>query len=69
LPYIRGEQYSQTIESYGNLQVILLNELRHPETAASSIQVLVYAHAGDDYEVQFPSFSTAGNLPSRPFVA
>jgi hypothetical protein len=56
LPYLLSTPWQQTQSTVGlgRLNILVVNELRQPETAASSINMLIYAAAGDDFEVAFP---------------
>lgn len=66
IPFLFGSSYrstgfgntarvsSQLDVSLGTLRVIVLNELRAPETTTSTIQTLVYANPADDFELALP---------------
>lgn len=54
LPYLIPVDYLPIATAMGNLDIIVLNELRCPETASSSIQILMFVAGGDDLEFQGP---------------
>jgi len=54
LPYLVPADFIAFTQAMGKLDVVVLNELRCPETASGSISILMYACAGDDFEVQGP---------------
>lgn len=63
IPYIRATNYIETdfgdivLDEYstlGRMQIKVLNELRAPETASTSIKILVYVSAADDFELAYP---------------
>jgi hypothetical protein len=69
LPYMLNSNYTTTnytaAGTYGTsgyLDILVLNELRHPETAASSIQLLLYGSGGDDFEFQLPVTGAYGGV-------
>lgn len=55
LPYLIPIDYLKSNEFMGNFDVVVINELRCPETAPSAINVLMFVCAGDDFELQAPS--------------
>lgn len=65
LPYLVRDQYLRTggtdlPSTYmGTVTVSVLNELRYPETVASTIQMLEFYTAGDDFEFQAPGICEA----------
>lgn len=63
LPYMKNTLYENYTVSMGRLEIRVLNELKAPETVSDTVDVLVYASAGPDFEV-------SGFLPGRniPFV-
>lgn len=64
LPYMVESNYLNMSQGIGNLDVYILNELRHPETASSAIDILVFVEGGDDLEYAFPVNTT----PLAPFT-
>jgi len=54
LPYLSASPYLLYGSLSGTLNVLILNELRAPETCAQSINVLVYVKGGDDLELACP---------------
>jgi len=51
-PYLPISNVGTTANSYsGRLDVLVLNELRAPETVSSSIEVLMFWSAGNDFEM------------------
>jgi len=64
LPYLLERNYTNTNDPLGALHVIVLNELRCPETASPTINMLIYYSAADDFELQ--AFNNAGIL-AAPF--
>jgi len=73
LPYSLGYNYLPTTNiGTGNfysglLDIIVLNELRAPETASSSVDLLLYFNGADDFELEAPSTNQAqGTL--RPYA-
>jgi hypothetical protein len=64
LPYLFADPWITTSTAIGTLDIVIVNELRHPETAASQINLLLFAAAGDDFELAAPAVTAA---PS-PFV-
>lgn len=66
LPYLLATKYQQMQSQIGYLVVTVLNELKAPDTASPNIQMLIYASAGPDYEVQVPSSTPATTFPIIP---
>lgn len=66
-PYLLSSNYIRTNEISGTVKVAILNELRHPETANTSIQCLAYWSAGPDFELAVPGF-TQDLFRSAPFL-
>lgn len=78
VPYIRKTNYLNTVsadtedeKTLGRLTVRVLNELKAPEAASSSIEMLVYASGADDFELAYPksfrpSFCPEGGLEVKP---
>lgn len=68
LPYMIATNYIDNTTSSGRLDVLVLNELRVPETAAGSVQLLMYYSGADDFEMQAPGWDAVSqyNLPFSP---
>jgi hypothetical protein len=66
MPYLLPLNYLNYDQQSGWLNVKVLTELRHPETAASSVDILMYCHAGDDFELAIPYETTAAQVPFSP---
>lgn len=70
LPYMLDSNYIPTALRTGVLDVVILNELKAPETVASSVQILMFFNGGDDFEFQVPGVSLQGDsrlqLPINP---
>lgn len=62
LPYLLNRDYAASNEAIGRVDLLVLNELRNPENAASSIDYIIYFSGGDDFEFQVPADS-----PMLPF--
>lgn len=58
-PYINTDVWSGLYEG-GTIAVHILNPLKHPSTCANSIDVLVEAAGGPDFEVSVPRQNTLG---------
>lgn len=81
VPYIRKTNYLNTYlgetadeNTLGRLTVRVLNELKAPEAASSSIELLVYASGADDFELAYPksfkpSFCPEGGLEVKPLAS
>lgn len=54
VPFLKAFEYLNVNEPLGTITMDVVNELRVPQTAAQSIQVLVYANAADNFELQIP---------------
>lgn len=54
IPYASVQTYRETTQSYGRLQINVLNELVCPDTVSPSVQVLVEVSAAPDMEFAFP---------------
>jgi hypothetical protein len=63
LPWLVQEEYLPYNVPSGQLDILVLNELRHPETAASSVEMLFYVCGGDDLELAVPS-----QISSTPYA-
>lgn len=70
LPYLLETDYLNTSHYSGHLDVVVLNELRGPETVSSAVQLLFYYCADDDFEFQVPgadgTTDTRIGLPFSP---
>jgi hypothetical protein len=68
LPFLHNIDYLPVGTSMGQLDVVVLNELRAPDSVFQNIDVLMYARAGDDFEFAVPTtlsaqaFSLQSNL-------
>jgi len=58
LPYMLHRPYLDPDQAMGTLRVMVLNDLRCPETCAQDVQMLIFYTAGDDFEFQVPTCST-----------
>jgi len=63
VPYANNTMYLETDDvSTGNsapiVNIFILNELRAPETAAQSVEVILEIHGGDDLEFQCPKMAS-----------
>eukprot|EP01084_Bolivina_argentea_P229942 387961_1 len=65
-PYMSASPGLTQDQSMGELQVRVINSLRSPEAAASSIDVLVYASACDDFEFSVPCNAGQNVMPIVP---
>jgi len=65
LPYLIAQKYLTGDQASGRFQIRILNTLCAPETCSQSVQVLVYARAGPDFEFQYPGIVTT---PEQAFV-
>jgi hypothetical protein len=55
LPYMIPRCWQAVTGCSGYLQILVLNTLQYPATVGSTIDVLCYYYAGEDYEVAYPS--------------
>jgi hypothetical protein len=67
LPYMLSVPYIDVETTIGQLDIIVLNQLRAPDTAAQSVDLLFYWCAGDDFELAVPGYSK--NTVNWPPVA
>jgi hypothetical protein len=58
LPYMCDSNYLPTGTSSGRLDILVLNELRAPDSVYNAIDVLVYVRGGADFELAVPSVVT-----------
>jgi hypothetical protein len=56
LPWMMAQDYLLTTENSGFLDIMILNELRAPDTATQAVELLMYVSGGDDFELQVPGF-------------
>lgn len=54
LPYLLDVNYLPIASYSGQIDIIVLNELRGPETASSTLDLLFYYSGGDDFEFSMP---------------
>jgi hypothetical protein len=73
LPYLAYADYMCTLNSSGGLglfsgqvDVLVLNDLRGPESVAQQIAVQWFVKASDDFEFAVPVCKASGNLPYLP---
>ena len=66
IPYMMPVMYLETAQAMGTLEVRVLNTLRSPEAASPSIDVLVFASGGSDFEFAVPV--NAGSINVQPLV-
>lgn len=65
LPFMYPNNYMDVRNGFsGQLDILVLNELRCPETAATSIDCVYYLKAGDDFELACPGKSWGGPVMS-----
>jgi len=68
-PYASTTPYTLAAVPYGTLACGVLNELRHPDTVASSIDLLVEVFCCDDFEMSVPVASAKIGLAFNPSLA
>jgi hypothetical protein len=56
LPWMMPRDYLLCTEASGFLDIMILNELRAPDTCSQAIEILVYVSGGNDFELQIPGF-------------
>jgi hypothetical protein len=71
LPYLMYSDYLATSggsqpSSSGQLDIIVLNDLRGPESVSQTIQMQVFYSAGDDYELAVPTNFATGSTTYIP---
>lgn len=54
-PYMLPFNYALCENYSGKVDIQVINELRHPSTAATSVDILMYVSAGEDFEFQVPT--------------
>lgn len=60
-PWVANTPYLLTSEAYGHLSVAVINELRHPDTVAATINFVVEVSCADDFQFAVPY--NAGLVP------
>ncbi len=63
LPWFIAGNYLPVSQGSGVFDVIVLNELRYPETVSSGVELLFYVSGGDDFELAGPGCSNTTNVP------
>jgi len=72
LPYLALSDYLSTHKGVGDesilgeLQVLVLNELKGPESVSQSIAIQIFYRAGPGFEFAVPSYATAGMFAYVP---
>ncbi len=72
LPYLLFTDYAPTLvndfegTSMGQLDIVVLNDLRGPESVADNIDIQVFFSAADDFELAVPSKSLVSPVPYEP---
>jgi len=72
LPFLLYSDYAPTTpitptNAYsGQFDIVVLNDLRSPESCAQDIQVQWFISAGSDYELACPGQTTSGSVPYVP---
>jgi hypothetical protein len=70
LPWYCATNYLPVAQAAGNVDILVLNELKGPASVSSTVNILWYACAGDDFELAGPgaNFVTGtGNTTPYPF--
>lgn len=57
LKYLIESNYLPMYQTMGNLDILVLNELRGPETVSPAVQLLLYVSGGDDLEFAAPGWN------------
>jgi hypothetical protein len=70
LPYLLAKDWLSTAQTSGTFTVTVLNELRAPETADQSVDIMIFACGGDDFEFAAPGAGgiVSGAYQSEAFV-
>jgi len=55
LPYLIQSDYIKNDVASGRIDILVLNDLRGPESVAQNIDVQVFYRAGDDFEYAVPT--------------
>lgn len=66
LPYMLPYGYLLTSQPSGYLDILVLNELRAPETASQTVSLLMHYSGGDDFEFQCPAQRGSFTIPFSP---
>lgn len=72
LPYLLFSDYtstlpvSPTLPYSGELDIVVLNDLRAPESCSQSVAIQIFYSAGQDFELAGPSQISAGSIPYVP---
>lgn len=64
LPYMIETNYLTTDNIMGRLDITIVNELRRPDNANASINLLFYVAAGPDFELACPMSANNGTSPA-----
>lgn len=67
LPWFIATNYLPVDTGSGQFDVLILNELRAPETASTTVKVLFYFAGGPDFELASPGQNTINSLKPQPF--
>jgi hypothetical protein len=70
LPWYCATNYLPIAQAAGQIDLLVLNELKGPASVSSTVNILVYASAGDDFELAGPGSnftSGTGNTIAYPF--
>lgn len=67
LPWYIATNYLPCNVPSGTLDILVLNELRNPESAPNSIDILMYYRGGDDFEFQSPGVYKTNSIIPTPF--
>lgn len=62
----RTTSYDGGASCSGQLDIVVLNELRCPETCSSTVDILYWIEAGDDFEFSAPGGSLTSSVPFIP---
>lgn len=68
VPYLLHTAYQRVGVPSGTLSIRVLNELRAPTTVSTSITMLIYMSAGDDYELAIPGSGVTAPIPVVPQI-
>lgn len=66
-PWMSAQNYLTTNTAYGTIELKVLNPLKYPSTASSSLDILVFARAADDFELQLPRIQHSPDTTSGAF--
>jgi hypothetical protein len=65
VPFLMPTNYVANGTTMGKLDITVVNQLRRPDNCSSSITIMVFANAGDDFELQIP-YSGSADVPYSP---